>query len=125
VFGSGAGSFYVTFPKYRPETIPQFYDYAHNDYAQLTAETGVVGIGLLGLVVVITLGVALRAQAVRRDPLMRGMSFASLMGITAILIHSWVDFNLYIPANAVFFMVLLALGWISLYMDRQAPQPAP
>jgi putative inorganic carbon (HCO3(-)) transporter len=124
VFGSGAGSFYVTFPKYRPETIAQFYDYAHNDYAQLTAETGVVGIGLLGLVVAITLGVALRAQAVRRDPLMRGMSFASLMGITAILIHSWVDFNLYIPANAVFFMVLIALGWISLYMDRQAPQPA-
>ena len=59
-----------------------------------------------------------------KSTLMRGMSFASLMGITAILIHSWVDFNLYIPANAVFFMVLIALGWISLYMDRQAPQPA-
>jgi len=125
VFGSGAGSFYVTFPKYRPETIPQFFDYAHNDYAQIASETGVVGIGLLGLVVAITLGVALRAQAVRRDPLMRGMSFASIMGITAILIHSWVDFNLHIPANAVFFMVLLALGWISLYMDRQPPSPAP
>jgi len=125
VFGSGAGSFYVTFPKYRPETIPQFFDYAHNDYAQITSETGVVGIGLLGLVVAITLVVALRAQAVRRDPLMRGMSFASIMGITAILIHSWVDFNLHIPANAVFFMVLLALGWISLYMDRQPPAPSP
>lgn len=123
VFGSGAGSFYVTFPKYRPETIPLFYDYAHNDYAQIASETGVVGFGLLGLVVAITLGVALRAQAVRRDPLMRGMSFAAIMGITAILIHSWVDFNLHIPANAVFFMVLLALGWISLYMDRQPPAP--
>lgn len=125
VLGSGAGSFYVTFPMYRPETIPLFYDYAHNDYAQIASETGVVGFGLLGLVVAITLGVALRAQAVRRDPLMRGMSFASIMGITAILIHSWVDFNLHIPANAVFFMVLLALGWISLYMDRQPPSPAP
>jgi hypothetical protein len=29
-----------------------------------------------------------------------------------------VDFNLQIPANAVYFMVLLALGWISLYLDR-------
>lgn len=125
VLGSGAGSFYVTFPKYRPETIPNFFDYAHNDYAQIASETGVVGIGLLGLVVAITLGVALRAQAVRRDPLMRGMSFAAIMGITAILIHSWVDFNRHIPANAVFFMVLLALGWISLYMDRQPPPPTP
>ncbi|MBX3672227.1 MAG: O-antigen ligase family protein [Burkholderiales bacterium] len=125
IFGSGAGSFYVTFPKYRPETITVFYDHTHNDYAQIASETGVVGFGLLGLVVIMSLGVALRAQAVRRDPLMRGMSFASIMGITAILIHSWVDFNLHIPANAVFFMVLLALGWISLYMDRQPPSPAP
>ena len=51
----------------------------------------------------------------RRDPLMRGMSFACIMGASAILIHSWVDFNLQIPANAMLFMVLLALGWISLW----------
>jgi hypothetical protein len=49
---------------------------------------------------------------------MRGMSFACIMGVTAILIHSWVDFNLQIPANAMLFMVLLALGWISLNLDR-------
>ena len=65
------------------------------------------------------LGAALIAQWRRRDPLMRGMSFACIMGVTSILIHSWVDFNLQIPANAAFFMVLLALGWISLYLDRR------
>lgn len=119
VFGAGPGSFYVTFPRYRPETIVNFYDYAHNDYAQITAESGLIGIGLLGSLVILTLGVALRAQWVRRDPLMRGMSFACIMGVTAILIHSWVDFNLQIPANASFFMVLLALGWISLHLDRR------
>jgi hypothetical protein len=48
---------------------------------------------------------------------MRGISFACIMGITAILIHSAFDFNLQIPANATYFMVLLALGWISLYHD--------
>ena len=119
VFGSGPGSFYITFPRYRAETIVNFYDYAHNDYAQITAESGLIGISLLGSLVVLTLGAALRAQWYRRDPLMRGMSFACIMGVTAILIHSWVDFNLQIPANAVFFMVLLAVGWISLYLDRR------
>ncbi|MCW5593284.1 MAG: O-antigen ligase family protein, partial [Burkholderiales bacterium] len=118
VFGSGAGTFYVTFPAYRPEKVANFYDYTHNDYIQFTAETGVVGLGLMGLVVVLSLGAALRAQWIRHDPLMRGMSFASIMGVSAILIHSWVDFNLQIPANAVYFMVLLALGWISLYLDH-------
>ena len=57
---------------------------------------------------------------------MRGISFACIMGVTAILIHSWVDFNLQIPANASLFMVLLALGWIALYHDRQPnPDRAP
>ena len=75
----------------------------------------------LGLVVAFSLAAALLAQARRRDPLMRGMSFASIMGVAAILIHSTVDFNLQIPANAMLFMVLLALGWISLYLERRSP----
>ena len=84
-----------------------------------------MGLGVLGLLVTLTLGVALMAQWKRRDPLMRGMSFACIMGVTAILIHSWVDFNLQIPANAVLFMVLLALGWISLYLDRHEHATGP
>jgi O-antigen ligase len=118
VFGAGPGSFYVTFPRYRPEKVVNFFDFAHNDYAQFAAETGLLGLGIIGFFVVLTLGAALKAQWQRRDPLMRGMSFACIMGVTSILIHSWVDFNLQIPANAMLFMVLLALGWISLNLDR-------
>jgi hypothetical protein len=58
---------------------------------------------------------ALRAQNLRRDPVMRGISLASIMATIALLIHSSVDFNLQIPANALTFMVLLAFAWISLY----------
>ena len=118
-FGAGPGTFYVSFQRYRPERITAFFDWAHNDYAQLAAETGYVGFALMGLIVAMSLGAALLAQWHRRDPLMRGMSFACMMGVTAILIHSWVDFNLQIPANAVFFTVLLALGWIALHLDRR------
>ena len=118
VFGAGPGTFYVAFPRYRPEKVVNFYDYAHNDYAQFASESGLLGLGLLGLFVSFSLGAALLAQWRRRDPLMRGMSFACIMGTTAILIHSSVDFNLQIPANAVLFMVVLALGWISLFLDR-------
>ncbi|MGZ5098766.1 MAG: O-antigen ligase family protein [Usitatibacter sp.] len=119
VFGSGPGAFYVTFPKYRSERVALFYDYAHNDYAQIAVESGILGFGIIGSFVVLTLLVALAAQWKRRDPLMRGMSFACVMGVTALLIHSAVDFNLQIPANAAYFMVLLALGWISMFHERR------
>ena len=119
VFGAGPGSFYLAFPPYRKETITAFFDHAHNDYVEFAAESGIPGLVILGIFVVLSLGAALRAQWERRDPLMRGMSFACIMGVTAILIHSWVDFNLQIPANAALFMVLLALGWVSLHLDRR------
>src|SRR5258706_8110236 len=119
VVGAGPGSFYVTFPRYRQEKIATFTDHAHNDYVEIAAESGLLGLALLGTFVVMSLAAALFAQWQRPDPLMRGMSFACVMGVTAILIHSWVDFNLQIPANAALFMVVLALGWISLYLDRR------
>jgi putative inorganic carbon (HCO3(-)) transporter len=122
--GSGPGTFYITFPRYRPETIPYFYDYAHNDYAQFAAESGLIGLGILGLIVTLTLSKALVAQWERRDPLMRGMSFACIMGTTAILIHSWVDFNLQIPSNAIYFIVLLAFGWIAANLRKDEQNSA-
>ena len=119
IFGAGPGSFYLAFTPYRTERIEAFFNHAHNDYVQFAAESGFVGFAIIAAFVILSIAAALRAQWQRRDPLMRGMSFASIMGVTAILIHSWVDFNLQIPANASLFMVLLALGWISLFLDRR------
>ena len=118
--GSGLRSFYSVFPRYRGGDIVNYYREAHNDYLQFAAETGLIGLGLLGVIVAASLLAALIAQYRRRDPLLRGMSFAAIMGITAILIHSSVDFNLQIPANAATFMVLLALAWISLALHKKA-----
>jgi O-antigen ligase len=115
VFGSGLGSFRVVFPRYRGEGLSELPTHAHNDYVEFASEAGVVGIALLGLLVLMSLGAALRAQAVRHDPLMRGISFGAMMGIIALMIHSTVDFNLQIPANALTFMLLLAFAWISLH----------
>ena len=122
VFGSGLGSFYVVFPRYKDADLaPGFYDEAHNDYVQFAAEAGLVGVTLLGLLVLLSFLAALRAHRLHSDPLMRGISFGSMMGIIALMIHSWVDFNLQIPANALTFMLVLAFGWISLYHIVPAP----
>lgn len=117
--GGGGGSFHVVYSRYRGDGIAQYYDHAHEDYLEIMADVGVIGAGLLGLVVLLSFWAALRALYRRHDPLMRGMAFASMMGIIALLIHSTVDFNLQIPANAATFMVVLALGWIALNLERQ------
>jgi len=118
VFGSGLGSFAVVFPRYSEDGTAASYAHAHNDYLEFAAETGLLGLSLLGLMVAMSFAAALRAQYLRRDPLMRGLSFAAMMGILALMIHSAVDFNLQIPANALTFMLVLVFAWISLYHDR-------
>jgi hypothetical protein len=45
--------------------------------------------------------------------LQQGLGFSACMGIVAILIHSSVDFNLQIPANAFMFVFLLAIACIA------------
>lgn len=117
--GSGLGSFYTVFPRYRKEDIQGYYDHAHNDYWEFGAETGLIGLLLLGSSVALSLWNALRAQHRRRDSLCRGMAFSAIMGIIALGIHSTVDFNLQIPANAATFMVILALAWISYYLPHR------
>jgi O-antigen ligase len=119
VFGSGLGSFPVVFPRYSGSATALAYTHAHNDYLEFGAEAGAVGLSLLGLMVLLSFAAALRAQQLRRDPLMRGLSFAAMMGILALMIHSAADFNLQIPANALTFMLLLAFAWIS----RHHPGP--
>ena len=102
----------------------------HNDYLQFATETGIIGLLLLACIRLPSLAVALVAQYKRHDPLLRGMSFAAIMGLTAMLIHATVEFNFQIPPNAAMFVVLMALGWISLFLNgrnnsRNTPGGSP
>ena len=117
--GSGAGSFYTAFPRYRGPDLKAYYDFTHNDYIQFLAETGAIGVALVGSLPIMALLLSVLALWRRRDPVARGFAFAVLMGVVSIGMHSTVDFNLQIPANAFLFMVLLAFGWIAYYLDRR------
>ncbi len=120
--GSGLGSYETTFPRY--QSIEGLWDHAHNDYLEFAAETGIVGAFLLGIVVLLTLAVVLNTQFRHHSSLNRGIAFAVTMAIIALIIHSTVDFNLQIPANAATFMLILALGWVTGYLPtKRSSQP--
>jgi O-antigen ligase len=110
ILGWGLGVFPDVFPSFRSFYITLSINGAHNDYLQLLAETGLLGFSIAGLLVVTTYrkGLAkLRSGALGTRS---GAALACLMAITGILVHSFFDFNLEIPANAVWFFVLCTIA---------------
>ena len=119
LFGAGPGTFQTAFMRYRGPDIRAYFDHAHNDYTQFLVETGALGAALAASLPLAALVLAVLALSRRRDPLARGFAFAVIMGVSSIAIHSTVDFNLQIPANAFAFTVLLAYAWIAYYLERR------
>ena len=115
--GIGAGSYQYTYPAYRSAdvTVRGLYDHAHNDYLQFLAEFGLPGFIALMLAAGWCGWLGLVAMRKRHSNLMKGLGFASTMGLLAIAIHSSVDFNLQIPANAFMFVFLMAMACIARY----------
>jgi O-antigen ligase len=112
--GTGADTFfeaYVYGGYMSPDSL--HYRHAHNDYLEIGTGFGFVGFVLLGTAVVTSLWQALLAQRRCRSRVRQGLGFASAMGITVILIHSFADFNLHITANSLWFVVLLAFAWVA------------
>jgi len=110
--GIGAGNYFSTFPAYKQQGPTYYIDHVHNDYLEFLLELGVIGCTPLLLLLLLSMRTLLHELRRRRSGLILGMNFASLMGIIAILIHSGVDFNLQVPANAALFTTLVALPFV-------------
>ena len=116
--GSGGGTYYGAYFRYRAPTsgTVDFVDHAHNDFVEIAGEFGLPGLALMGALVAASLWVSVRVLATRRSRLPRGVAFGAAMSIVALLIHSTVDFNLQIPANALTMVVILAMAWIAVVL---------
>lgn len=109
--GFGGGSFYIAFPRFKGEHPLGFYDHAHNDYVEVAATTGLVGLGLLLALCAGAFWRAVRALDDDHPALARGMAAGIVMALISLALHSVVDFNLQIPANALTLSTILALAW--------------
>jgi O-antigen ligase len=110
VLGWGLGTFPIVYPEFRTFYTNFFVNEAHNDYLQLLVEMGLLGFATM-LWFVVTLYV--RAfKKIRNWPteMSGAVTLACLLGLSGILVHSAVDFNLQIPANAALFYVLCTIA---------------
>lgn len=110
ILGWGLGTFPTIYPSFRTFYTNLFVNQAHNDYAQLLVETGILGFGLMLWFVFRLYSNGFPTSRRWEFKWDAAVSLAALLGCTALLLHSLVDFNLHIPANAAVFYVLCGLA---------------
>jgi O-antigen ligase len=108
VLGWGFGTFPVVYPQFRSFYTDLYVDHAHNDYIQILVEMGAAGFACALWFLAVALAGAVRKIRHYGFNTNGLVGLASLLGITGILAHSLVDFNLEIPANAALFFSLCA-----------------
>jgi len=118
LIGTGLGTLQMVFPRYDSLYDGKIVNHSHNDYLEALAETGALG----GLCCAWFLGVlllnSLRGLADLGSSFGASLNLSGLVGCCGILIHSLVDFNLHIPANALLFVV-------TAHLATARVQPAP
>lgn len=110
VLGWGLRTFPVVYPQFRTFYTNFFVNEAHNDYLQLLCEMGLLGFGMMVWFLIVLYRSALRKIDNWMSDVTGAVTLACSLGITGILVHSLLDFNLQIPANAALFYVLCTLA---------------
>ena len=110
LFGSGLGTFFQVFPRYRSSHITGLVTHSENDFLQLLSEVGALGTGLLAILFFFLLWKVfsgIRALTDREPE--RYIALGGLMGILALMFHSLVERNIQVPANAFLYTFIFAL----------------
>jgi O-antigen ligase len=101
LLGHGLGTFVDALPRFKSGAGDQLVEHAENDYLELLAEGGVVGAGLAGAAIVGFARAVRRRRSARTSGAGRALAQGAVAGFVALGVHSVVDFNLRIPANAL------------------------
>lgn len=112
LIGTGLGAFGVVYTGYDPRNGLYRLEQAHNDYLQVLSDAGIVGaaIGLFFVISLFRIGFARRDS---RDDFRRGVATGALAGCFGVLVHSFFDFTLHTPSNALLFLVMAALATVN------------
>jgi O-antigen ligase len=108
--GTGLGTLQEVFPPYESLYDGRIVNHTHNDYLEALAETGIAG----GLCCALFLGMlffhSLRLLTEGNSSFGAVLNLSGLVACAGFLVHSFVDFNLHLPANAALFLLMAVLA---------------
>ena len=110
ILGWGLGTFPTVYPEFRSFYSNFFVNQAHNDYLQLLVETGLAGFAIAVWFLVLIFRQAASKLKNWTETASSALTVAAGLGCVGILVHSFLDFNLQIPANAALFYVFGAIA---------------
>jgi len=113
-FGIGPAAFETVFPLYNASMASDAREavYLHNDVLQLLVEAGWAGFALIVgafAAFMIKMLRRIRRMDAAADPQRFFLAVGAFTGLVSLSFHSFFDFNLQIPANAVYFVMLMAV----------------
>lgn len=110
ILGWGLGTFPVIYPGFRSFYTDFFVNAAHNDYLQLLVETGALGFSIMLWFLVVLFRSSRKKLRDCGSSINGTVTLGAALGCVGILLHSFLDFNLQIPANAALFYVLCVIA---------------
>jgi O-antigen ligase/Tfp pilus assembly protein PilF len=119
LIGSGIGTFKYNTLRYQAEFFAQgenrslyphgFADKAHNEYLQLWAEMGIVGLGIFIWLIISYFRFGLKILRKIKDEYRQGIIIGLMGAIMAVLVDGIFGFPLHLPATIVLFWLALGL----------------
>ena len=110
ILGAGLDAFGIAFPQYDTWNGTFRIEQAHNDYLQILADAGIAGFACVAAFIYLLFKKSLAVISISTDRFGRGAAIGALAGCFGILIHSFFDFPLRTPSNALFFLTLIVLA---------------
>jgi O-antigen ligase len=119
VAGVGMGGYWTAITQFHDASGEMTPQRAHNDYLELLASGGLIGVAL-GAWFVGGLISPVRRRLRLPDNFRRAATCGALIGFAGVAVHSFVDFGLHITINAVVLLALLVIATVDVSHEKQS-----
>lgn len=109
ILGVGMGAYWVAVPAFHDASGTLTPQEAHNDYLELLASGGLVGLAI-GIWFLLAVAKKAKANLGSSDRLRRAACLGACIGIAGVAVHSLVDFGLHMLVNALVFTTLIVIA---------------